>query len=95
MCCVFFQDINDNRPHFLQDEYFCFLRKYEPPGSEIIRIEAKDSDAGRYGHINYLLYQSPMGLFELDYASGILRLASHIDERLVETEFRVRTSNIV
>uniref|UniRef100_F1KPG5 Protocadherin-16 n=1 Tax=Ascaris suum TaxID=6253 RepID=F1KPG5_ASCSU len=82
-------DINDNRPHFLQDEYFCFLRKYEPPGSEIIRIEAKDSDAGRYGHINYLLYQSPMGLFELDYASGILRLASHIDERLVETEFRV------
>uniref|UniRef100_A0A914RSW2 Cadherin domain-containing protein n=1 Tax=Parascaris equorum TaxID=6256 RepID=A0A914RSW2_PAREQ len=30
-----------------------------------------------------------MGLFELDYASGLLRLASHIDERLVEREFRV------
>ncbi|VDM47555.1 unnamed protein product [Toxocara canis] len=81
-------DVNDNRPYFLQEQYFCFVRKNELPGSEIIRVEARDLDSGRYGEVGYLLYQSPMGLFELQHASGTLRLATSLGA-LAEREFQV------
>ncbi|XP_023311794.1 cadherin-23 [Anoplophora glabripennis] len=73
-------DENDNNPYFLTEPKSIKVPEDTPPGTEVAKLEALDSDSGEFGKITYLLDRlSSEGKFSLDADTGILKVADKLD----------------
>jgi hypothetical protein len=55
-------DANDNTPEFVQPHYSARIGPNTAPGIPIIRVTAKDPDAGQNGRISYGITKASLGL---------------------------------
>nr|XP_020498272.2 protocadherin alpha-3-like [Labrus bergylta] len=76
-------DSNDNRPIFSQDTYQLEINENTPVGTTVTRVNAIDPDEGANGEIEYRLSKTlarkAYEIFELDGASGQLKLKGELD----------------
>ncbi|XP_061601899.1 cadherin-23 [Cololabis saira] len=67
------QDVNDNRPIFLQNSYETSILESVPRGTSILQVQATDADQGENGRV---LYRIPTGnsnnLFNIDRRTGLV-----------------------
>lgn len=81
-------DANDNVPVFSQHVYKASVSENSPVGLIIARLNATDADDGVYGTITYSfshVSDKMGGLFEINPASGEVRVAGVIDYEDVNT----------
>ncbi|XP_069932323.1 protocadherin beta-15 [Oryctolagus cuniculus] len=75
-------DANDNAPAFVQPLYEAQLPENSPVGSLVVRVSARDLDAGTNGEISYSLIYSSQEIsktFALSSLSGEVRLIKKLD----------------
>ncbi len=76
-------DENDQAPKFPQSSLTIKLSELTPLGETVHKFEAKDSDAGANGRVNYFLGGTAQrDAFHLDSNTGILTLSSQLDREL-------------
>ena len=78
-------DVNDNAPVFTQVEYFVTMAENSAPGTQILKVEARDPDSGRNGTVSYKLDHNPGNIFTVDLQSGVIRTTINIDREQTET----------
>nr|XP_012788790.1 unnamed protein product [Sorex araneus] len=74
-------DYNDNVPEFAQELYEAQIPENTLAGSLVIKVSAKDLDAGHFGEISYALFQAD-GVnqpFEINPVTGEIRLMRMLD----------------
>ncbi|XP_039692281.1 protocadherin beta-5 [Pteropus medius] len=74
-------DINDNAPEFLQSLYEVQVPENSPLNSLVVRVSARDLDAGTYGTVAYTLFQGDEVTqpFVIDEITGDIRLKKALD----------------
>ncbi|XP_047634814.1 protocadherin beta-15-like [Phacochoerus africanus] len=75
-------DVNDNAPEFAQTHYQVQVSEDSPVGTLVVKVSARDLDAGTNGEISYSLFYSSQEIsstFELDSISGEVRLIKKLD----------------
>ncbi|XP_030068460.1 LOW QUALITY PROTEIN: cadherin-19 [Microcaecilia unicolor] len=75
------QDINDNRPQFLNEPYVASIPEMSPEGTSVIQVTATDLDDPTYGNNARLIYSILQGqpYFSVEPKTGIIRMASQMD----------------
>ncbi|XP_076993345.1 protocadherin beta-15-like [Tamandua tetradactyla] len=90
-------DVNDNAPEFEQRRYEVQVPENSRVGSLVVRVSARDLDAGTYGEISYSLFYSSQEIsktFELSRLSGEVRLIKALDfEAISSYELDVEASD--
>ncbi|XP_078601386.1 protocadherin Fat 1-like isoform X2 [Branchiostoma floridae x Branchiostoma japonicum] len=76
---VTLQDLNDNAPKFIPENYKVKVREDLPKGAVILMLEAQDPDEGRGGEIRYSLQDGDEGKFDVDRLTGVIRLVGMLD----------------
>uniref|UniRef100_UPI00398E7DD0 protocadherin Fat 1-like n=1 Tax=Pristiophorus japonicus TaxID=55135 RepID=UPI00398E7DD0 len=76
---VLVHDINDNSPHCQQLMYTEIISEGAPWGQFILKVSAKDSDAGINAQITYTLLGSGANKFRLDPQTGELMTVGILD----------------
>uniref|UniRef100_A0A673G439 Cadherin EGF LAG seven-pass G-type receptor 3-like n=1 Tax=Sinocyclocheilus rhinocerous TaxID=307959 RepID=A0A673G439_9TELE len=73
-------DVNDNRPEFLQKEYYVRLNEDAAVGTSVVMvvISATDDDVGENARITYYL-EDNIPQFRIDPASGAITLQAELD----------------
>ncbi|KAK1905046.1 Cadherin-23 [Dissostichus eleginoides] len=67
------QDVNDNRPIFLQNSYETSILESVTQGTSILQVQATDADQGENGGVLYrILTGNSNSLFSIDRQSGLL-----------------------
>ncbi|XP_033956694.1 cadherin-23 [Pseudochaenichthys georgianus] len=67
------QDVNDNRPIFLQNSYETSILESVSQGTSILQVQATDADQGENGGVLYrILTGNSNSLFSIDRHSGLL-----------------------
>ncbi|KAF7666879.1 hypothetical protein LDENG_00090080 [Lucifuga dentata] len=67
------QDVNDNRPIFLQNSYETSIRENVPQGTSILQVQATDADQGENGRVLYrILTGNSNRLFSIDRNIGLV-----------------------
>ncbi|TKS85340.1 Cadherin-23 Otocadherin [Collichthys lucidus] len=65
------QDVNDNRPIFLQNSYETSILESVPQGTSILQVQATDADQGENGRVLYrILTGNSNNLFSIDRQTG-------------------------
>ncbi|XP_068607158.1 protocadherin-23 [Brachionichthys hirsutus] len=72
-------DANDCRPVFEKDEYTVSVAEDAPPGSSLLRIQARDADEGVNGNIRYSIRSGRDGLIGIGPESGLVSTAAALD----------------
>ncbi|XP_012662422.2 protocadherin beta-14-like [Otolemur garnettii] len=75
-------DINDNAPEFVQRLYEAQVPENSPIGSLVIKVSARDLDAGINGELSYSFFQSSnrvIQAFEINTVTGEIRLKKVLD----------------
>ncbi|XP_040597861.1 protocadherin beta-6 [Mesocricetus auratus] len=74
-------DINDNVPQFLQSLYEVQVPENSPLGALVVRVSARDLDAGIHGNVVYSLFQGGGASqpFVIDEVTGEIRLSKELD----------------
>ncbi|XP_050394746.1 cadherin EGF LAG seven-pass G-type receptor 1 [Patella vulgata] len=81
-------DLNDNSPIFAQAQYERTLREDSAINTPIITITATDKDEGENGRITYSLRGTDLEVFNLNSATGEIRLRQTLDYE-TQTEYPV------
>lgn len=77
---VTIDDVNDNAPKFLQAIYeIRNLSENFPVGNVVCRVEARDEDFAVNGELSYHLVSNSDEFFEIDAATGEIRLVQPLD----------------
>lgn len=76
---VFLDDVNDCSPVFIPPSYSVKVLEDLPIGTVIAWLETQDSDLGLGGQVRYSLVNDYNGRFEIDKASGAIRLSKELD----------------
>ncbi|XP_068187350.1 protocadherin Fat 3 [Antennarius striatus] len=76
---IIVEDVNDCAPAFIPSSYSAMALEDLPPGSVITWVQARDPDIGPGGQIRYSLINDYNGTFEVDTASGMLRVRKELD----------------
>uniref|UniRef100_A0A4W3GD15 FAT atypical cadherin 2 n=1 Tax=Callorhinchus milii TaxID=7868 RepID=A0A4W3GD15_CALMI len=76
---VFILDVNDNSPQCQQLTYTEAISEGAPSGQFIVKVSAKDSDAGINAQISYTLLGPATGEFRLDPQTGELTTFAPLD----------------
>ncbi|CAG04743.1 unnamed protein product, partial [Tetraodon nigroviridis] len=67
------QDVNDNRPIFLQNSYETSVLESVPQGTSILQVQATDADQGENGSVLYrILTGNSNNLFSIDRQTGLV-----------------------
>ncbi|XP_029926425.1 cadherin-23 isoform X1 [Myripristis murdjan] len=67
------QDVNDNRPIFLQNSYETSILETVPRGTSILQVQATDADQGENGRVLYrILSGNSNNLFSIDKHTGLV-----------------------
>ncbi|XP_029030890.1 cadherin-23-like [Betta splendens] len=67
------QDVNDNRPIFLQNSYETSIVESVPQGTSIVRVQATDADEGENGRVLYrILTGNSNDQFSIDRQTGLI-----------------------
>ncbi|XP_037320872.2 cadherin-23 [Pungitius pungitius] len=67
------QDVNDNRPIFLQNSYETSILESVPKGTSILQVQATDADQGENGRVLYrILTGNSNNLFSIDNQTGLV-----------------------
>ncbi|MBN3316900.1 FAT3 protein, partial [Atractosteus spatula] len=72
-------DVNDCSPAFIPSYYNAKVLEDLPVGTVIAWLETQDPDLGLGGQVRYSLANDYNGKFEIDKASGVIRLAKELD----------------
>uniref|UniRef100_H0XYZ9 Protocadherin beta 15 n=1 Tax=Otolemur garnettii TaxID=30611 RepID=H0XYZ9_OTOGA len=90
-------DINDNAPEFAQTLYKAQVPENSPVGSLVVKVSARDLDAGTNGQISYSLFYSSQEIsktFELSSFTGEIRLIKKLDfETISSYELDIEASD--
>ncbi|XP_037657465.1 protocadherin beta-15 [Choloepus didactylus] len=90
-------DINDNAPEFEQTLYKVQVPESSHVGSLVVKVSARDLDAGTNGEISYSLFYSSQEIsktFELSRLSGEVRLIKKLDfEAISSYELDIEASD--
>ncbi|XP_048667629.1 protocadherin beta-15 isoform X2 [Marmota marmota marmota] len=90
-------DVNDNAPQFEQILYEVQVPENSPIGSLVVKVSARDLDAGANGQITYSLFYSSQEIgktFELNSLSGEIRLIKMLDfETISSYELDIEASD--
>lgn len=76
---VFLTDVNDCSPAFIPPSYSVKVLEDLPIGTVIAWLETQDPDLGLGGQVRYSLVTDYNGKFEIDKASGAIRLSKELD----------------
>ncbi|KYO28522.1 hypothetical protein Y1Q_0005325 [Alligator mississippiensis] len=76
---VFLDDVNDCSPAFIPSSYSVKVLEDLPVGTVIAWLETHDPDLGLGGQVRYSLVNDYNGRFEIDKASGAIRLNKELD----------------
>ncbi|XP_071074415.1 protocadherin Fat 3 isoform X1 [Dasypus novemcinctus] len=76
---VVLDDVNDCAPAFLPSSYSVKVLEDLPVGTVIAWLETHDPDLGLGGQVRYSLVNDYNGRFEIDKASGAIRLSKELD----------------
>ncbi|KAM4544779.1 protocadherin Fat 3 [Odontesthes bonariensis] len=76
---IIVEDINDCFPAFIPSSYSARVPEDLPPGTVITWMQAEDPDFGPGGLVRYSLVNDFNGTFEINTASGLLRLRKELD----------------
>uniref|UniRef100_A0A8C9ALV1 Protocadherin Fat 3 n=1 Tax=Prolemur simus TaxID=1328070 RepID=A0A8C9ALV1_PROSS len=76
---VFLDDVNDCSPAFIPSSYSVKVLEDLPIGTVIAWLETHDPDLGLGGQVRYSLVNDYNGRFEIDKASGAIRLSKELD----------------
>ncbi|KAM4607873.1 cadherin-23 isoform 2-T2 [Polymixia lowei] len=67
------QDVNDNRPIFLQNSYETSILENVPRGTSILQVQATDADQGENGRVLYrILSGNSNNLFSISAQTGLV-----------------------
>lgn len=72
-------DVNDSPPRFIPSTYKARAREDLPVGTVVAWLETQDPDLGLGGQVRFSLANDYSGLFEIDKASGVIRLMKELD----------------
>ncbi|XP_021486178.2 protocadherin-3-like [Meriones unguiculatus] len=74
-------DINDNAPQFVQSLYEVQVPENSPLNALVVRVSARDLDAGKNGDVAYSLFQGGRASqpFVIDETTGEIRLSKELD----------------
>ncbi|XP_064159770.1 protocadherin Fat 3a isoform X4 [Anguilla rostrata] len=73
------EDVNDCPPTFIPSFYNARALEDLPVGTAIAWLETQDPDLGLGGQVRYSLANDYNGKFEVDKASGVIRLTKELD----------------
>lgn len=74
---VFLNDVNDNPPVFVQDEYLAEFPENATAGTRIAQVHAEDPDTGIYGKVRYTQILGYMNhSLSLDAETGVITIAT-------------------
>ncbi|XP_036391985.1 protocadherin Fat 3a [Megalops cyprinoides] len=73
------EDVNDCAPAFIPSYYNARALEDLPVGTVIAWLETQDPDLGLGGQVRYSLANDYNGKFEVDKASGVIRLTKELD----------------
>ncbi|XP_054989208.1 protocadherin Fat 3 isoform X2 [Sorex araneus] len=76
---VILEDVNDCAPAFVPSSYGVRVLEDLPVGAVIAWLDTQDPDLGLGGQVRYSLVSDHNGRFEIDRASGALRLSRELD----------------
>ncbi|KAG7314164.1 hypothetical protein KOW79_022660 [Hemibagrus wyckioides] len=82
-------DENDNSPAFEQTSYHAIVSEDLPPGSEIIRLTARDPDVGQNAEVTFSLIDDDSGTFSVDSSTGAVLLTKPLD-REIQSQYNLR-----
>lgn len=75
---VFLNDVNDNPPVFLQEEYIAEFPENATAGMRVIQVTAEDPDTGVYGKIRYTQILGHLNTsLSLDPETGVITIATN------------------
>ncbi|GLV43635.1 Cadherin 86C [Carabus blaptoides fortunei] len=75
---VFLNDVNDNPPVFLQEEYIAEFPENVTAGMRVIQVTAEDLDTGVYGKIRYTQILGHLNTsLSLDPETGVISIATN------------------
>ena len=84
-------DVNDENPRFNSSIYYGVADRRTKVGQPILRVDAKDKDQGKNGHVLYRIRENThkhlLGLYAIDKVTGVVSLKRRVEVRL---EFRFR-----
>ncbi|XP_053305609.1 cadherin-11 [Spea bombifrons] len=85
------QDINDNPPEFLQENYHARVPEMSSVGTSVIQVTASDADDPTYGNSAKLVYSILEGqpYFSVEAQTGIIRTALPNMDREAKEEYHV------
>ncbi|OCT84433.1 cadherin-11 [Xenopus laevis] len=85
------QDINDNPPEFLHENYHANVPEMSNVGTSVIQVTASDADDPTYGNSAKLVYSILEGqpYFSVEAQSGIIRTALPNMDREAKEEYHV------
>ncbi|XP_010773317.1 protocadherin beta-16-like [Notothenia coriiceps] len=90
-------DANDNAPVFTQPIYKASIEENAAVGTVVVTVTATDSDQGSNGRITYSIssiLDHARGLFEVNDASGEIRLKGNVDYEKARTfQINIRASD--
>ncbi|KAL4647068.1 protocadherin Fat 3-like [Arapaima gigas] len=73
------EDVNDCAPIFIPSYYSTRVLEDLPVGTIVAWLETQDPDSGLGGQVRYSLVNDYNGRFEVDKASGVIRLTKELD----------------
>uniref|UniRef100_UPI00398EC22D protocadherin Fat 1a isoform X5 n=1 Tax=Pristiophorus japonicus TaxID=55135 RepID=UPI00398EC22D len=76
---VTLEDVNDNPPEFIPQNYHIKIREDLPIGAVTMWLEAYDPDVGHSSQVRYSLIDNGEGYFDVDKLSGALRIVQRLD----------------
>ncbi|XP_056297999.1 protocadherin Fat 3a isoform X3 [Pseudoliparis swirei] len=76
---IILEDVNDCPPRFIPNVYKARALEDIPVGTVVAWLETQDPDLGLGGQVRYSLANDYNGWFEVDRASGAIRLTKELD----------------
>ncbi|XP_056328618.1 protocadherin Fat 1 [Danio aesculapii] len=73
------EDVNDNAPRFIPQQYHIRVREDIPVGTLVLWLETHDPDLGLSGQVRYSLTDGDDGSFQVDKMSGAVYVSQTLD----------------